>query len=89
MAIPTHQNQKATLGKPCPGCGCPYPGDHTLDCRYSFPVSLPTTDAAIVRLAEMTSQLAEQLCKTQEQILRLTTIIEAHITRHKYLNETD
>lgn len=26
---------KAIPGKPCPECGCPYPGDHTLECRIT------------------------------------------------------
>ena len=33
---PVETNQpKKTPGNPCPGCGCPYPGDHTLDCGLS------------------------------------------------------
>ena len=33
----TEAKAEKTPGKPCSHCGCPYPGDHTLDCPMGTP----------------------------------------------------
>lgn len=68
-----------TSSKPCPYCGCPYPGDHTLDCPA--PKELVTS----AHLEEIASELAllkqrltlteETLAKFMDKFIELTKIL--------------
>lgn len=65
-----------TPGEPCPGCGCPYPGDHTLDCKLAtmggtVEQRVRELEKRLLELAELTSRLANQLCKHQDSFLVL------------------
>ena len=71
---PTHQQE--TLGKPCPECGCPYPGDHTQDCplttrEWTMEQRIRELEKRMLEVATLTSKLADQLCHHQESFLTL------------------
>jgi hypothetical protein len=68
MAILHQTPEVKTPGKPCPGCGCPYPGDHTRDCQLAM---FETIHNTLRNLMDAVSGL-HGICKhQQEQINRL------------------
>lgn len=71
MPIPTSQQEK-TLGKPCPGCGCPYPGDHTPDCRMGeMLLAFEAIHGTLKNLMDAVSGLRDICQHQQGQIDRL------------------
>jgi|SoimicMinimDraft_4_1059732.scaffolds.fasta_scaffold19835_3 DNA repair exonuclease SbcCD ATPase subunit len=74
-AAETNQPKK-TPGNPCPGCGCPYPGDHTQDCKWTTEQRIKALEGQVLVLADLTSKLADQLCHHQESFLRLLKVMQ-------------
>ena len=47
-------------GEPCPGCGCPYPGDHTQECQWPEKEQLlRAVDAMGVFLGELNTAIGK------------------------------
>lgn len=62
--------------QPCPGCGCPYPGDHTIECEWRkrdeiLLHALETIRSTIKNLTDAVSGLHKISLHQQEQISRL------------------
>jgi hypothetical protein len=71
--MPAGTLQQKNPGDPCPGCGCPYPGDHTQDCQWQLTLdAFRTIHRTIGNVFDAVKELHKIVQIQQKQINKLT-----------------